>query len=135
MKYENILFKMCLKAIKKDEIPVAALIEKNGKIISKCINKRNKTHNPLAHAEINCIIKAAKKLKDWRLNECTLYVTLEPCHMCKEIIKETRIKCVYYYNENYKQINYQSTFKKINTVNNDFSILLTNFFKEKRNKF
>lgn len=135
MKYENILFKMCLKAIKNDEIPVAALIEKNGKIISKSINKRNKTHNPLAHAEINCIIKAAKKLKDWRLNECILYVTLEPCHMCKEIIKETRIKCVYYYNENYKQINYQSTFKKINTVNNDFSNLLTNFFKEKRNKF
>ena len=74
------------KAIHEDEVPVAALIVHNGKIISISHNKRIKLCDPLAHAEVLCIQKAAKKLKSWNLNDCELYVTLEPCSMCKEII-------------------------------------------------
>ena len=84
------------KAVKKNEVPVAALIVKDGKIIAKAYNKVNKTNNILDHAEIICIRKASRRLNNWRLNECELYVTLEPCSMCSEIIKKSRIGKVYY---------------------------------------
>ncbi len=90
------LNKLVDKAVKKNEVPVAALIVKDGKIISKAYNKVNKTNNILDHAEIICIRKASKRLNNWRLNECELYVTLEPCSMCSEIIKKSRIGKVYY---------------------------------------
>lgn len=130
---EKELNKLLNKALKKSEVPVAALIVKDNKIISKAYNKRNSTKNPLKHAEILAILGAVKKIKDWRLDECEMYVTLEPCHMCREIIKESRIKKVYYYTEKDKKINYKTDFS---LVNNSFSIsckkLLTSFFKELR---
>lgn len=132
-KYEKILYKMALKAFKKGEVPVAAIIVKNEKILAKAYNKRKKSMNPLLHAEIQCIIKAAKKNKDWRLDDCDMYVTLEPCHMCMEVIKEARIKKVYYFINNKKNINFKI---KLSKLNNNYSImytdLLTLFFKKLR---
>ena len=93
--YET-LIKLLEKANKKNEIAVAAVIVKNNKIISSAYNIRNKSHDVTAHAEILAIRKAEKKLKDWRLNGCDLYVTLKPCSMCESIIKEARIDNCYY---------------------------------------
>lgn len=130
--YFDILINLAKKAYIKDEVPVAALIVKNNKIIARSINKKNKSSNLLGHAEISCVIKACKKIKDWRLNDCTMYVTLEPCHMCKEIIKESRIKKVYYLSSANKLINYKTKFIKEIKYKNNYSDLLTNFFENKR---
>lgn len=130
--YFDILINLAKKAYVKDEVPVAALIVKNNKIIARSINKRNKSSNLLGHAEISCIIKACNKIKDWRLNDCTMYVTLEPCHMCKEIIKESRIKKVYYLSSTNKLINYKTKFIKEIKYKNNYSDLLTIFFENKR---
>ncbi len=132
--YYEILLRLAKKAYKNNEIPVSAFIEYNGKIIAKSYNKRYKSSNPLNHAEIRCIIKASKKLKDWRLSDCNLYVTLEPCHMCKEIIKESRIKNVYYLLSSEKNINYKTKFQHIEHYNNkEIKDLLTIFFENLRN--
>ena len=96
-KYINELINLSKKSLKKSEVPIAALIiDENGKIISKAYNTRNIKQQTIKHAEILAIIKANKKLKSWRLNKCTLYVTIEPCDMCKSVIKESRIQNVYY---------------------------------------
>lgn len=128
------LFKMVQKAYKKNEVPIAAVIVKNGKIIFKFHNKKNKTNNPLMHAEIICILKASKKFKSWRLNKCELYTTLEPCEMCKKVIEEARIKNVYYlckrktsWNSNTKYEYIESELKK------EYQTILQQFFKNKRN--
>lgn len=89
-------YKEALKAYHKKEIPVGAVIVKNNKIISKAYNTRQYKYNILGHAEINAIIKAEKKIKDWRLDDCELFVTLEPCEMCEKIIMESRLNKVYY---------------------------------------
>ncbi len=96
-KYINELINLSKKSLKKSEVPIAALIiDENGKIISKAYNTRNIKQQTINHAEILAITKANKKLKSWRLNNCTLYVTIEPCDMCKSVIKESRIQNVYY---------------------------------------
>jgi len=96
-KYINVLFKEVKKAQKKDEVPVAALIvNEKGKVIAKAYNNREKTHLTINHAELICINKANKCMKNKILDTCSLYVTLEPCDMCKSVIKEARIKNVYY---------------------------------------
>lgn len=84
------------KAKNKQEVPVGAIIVKDGKIIARGHNSVEKTKNIMSHAEINVILKAAKKINNWRMNDCELYVTLEPCKMCREVIKRTRIKKVFY---------------------------------------
>lgn len=125
-KIENKLLKLLNKASKSNEIPVAAIIEKNGKIISCGYNKRVKKHDVTSHAEIIAIRKAEKKVKDWRLNGYNIHVTLEPCSMCKTIIKESRLdNCFYYVNKPnsakeyaktniyYKQTNYSKIYEKI----------------------
>ena len=89
------IMKKCLayayKKISKKEIPIAAFIVKNNKIISKKVNNKNVKNNVLGHAEILAIKKATNKLKRWNLNDCELYVTLRPCPMCENIIKEAHI--------------------------------------------
>lgn len=77
--------------LKKDEVPVGAIIVKDNKIIAKAYNKREKKQNALYHAEILAINKACKKLNSFRLNDCTLYVTLEPCPMCAGAIINARL--------------------------------------------
>ena len=88
-------FKEAEKAYKKGEVPVGAVIVKNGKIIGKGYNKKEKTKNALMHAELIAIKNACKKNKDWRLNDCVMYVTLEPCLMCMGAIVESRITNIY----------------------------------------
>ena len=125
------LKKLMNKAIKHNEVPVACIITKNNKIIAKSYNKTVKTNNILDHAEIIAIKKASKKLNNWRLNDCKLYVSLEPCDMCKEIIKKSRISEVIYYSKQ----NGHKTEKDIeyNFKNDkDISNMLTNFFKSIR---
>ncbi len=79
-------------AAAKGEVPVGALIAKNGKIIAEGYNMREQKGNALSHAEIEAINNACKALGDWRLDGCTLYVTLEPCIMCTGAIINARIK-------------------------------------------
>ena len=80
------------KAYKKEEIPVGAVIVKNGEIIARGHNLKELKHDTTKHAEIIAIQKASKKLEAWRLEDCKLYVTLEPCTMCAGAIINSRIK-------------------------------------------
>ncbi len=82
------------KALKKGEVPVGAVIVKDGKIIARGHNLREQKQNALSHAEIECINSACKALNSWRLEDCTLYVTLEPCPMCTGAIINSRISTV-----------------------------------------
>lgn len=84
------------KAAKKGEVPVGAVITYKNKIISCGYNLRESKKNPILHAEMIAIGKACKKMKSWRLDDCDLYVTLEPCPMCAGAIIQSRIKNVYY---------------------------------------
>lgn len=84
------------KAMKKDEVPIGAVIVCDGKIIAKAHNLRNKSQNAINHAEIIAINKACKKLKSWRLENCDIYVTLEPCPMCAGAILNARINNLYF---------------------------------------
>lgn len=89
------------EAIKKakksgEDIPIGAIIVKDGEIISKAVNQREKRQNTIYHAEILAIKRACKKLKNWRLNDCEIYVTLEPCPMCASAILQARISKVYF---------------------------------------
>ena len=119
-----------MKAYRKNEIPVAAIVVRNGKIISKSYNKRNLTNNPLHHAEIICLVKASKKLKTWKLSDCDMYVTLEPCPMCKSVIDESRIRNVYFLSSKSKSIHYKTKYSLCYNI--EFSDLLTSFFKKIR---
>ena len=83
------------KAYKKLEIPVGAVIVKNGEIIAKAYNIKEEKKDTTKHAEILVIQRASKKLGTWRLNECEMYVTLEPCPMCAGAIIQARLKKIY----------------------------------------
>jgi tRNA(adenine34) deaminase len=85
-----------IEAWKKDEVPIGAVIEHEGRIIAAAHNQSRSTNDPTAHAEILAISQAAHALGDWRLNECTLYVTKEPCPMCSGALVIARIKRVFY---------------------------------------
>ena len=84
------------KAYKKDEVPIGAVVVKDGKIIAKAYNKREKSGDATAHAEILAIKKACKKVHDFRLNGCDIYVTLEPCTMCMGAILNARIDNLFF---------------------------------------
>lgn len=83
--------KQAKKAYAREETPIGCVITYEGKIIARGYNKRNEKKNTLAHAEIQAIHKASKVLGDWRLEGCTMYVTLEPCPMCAGAILQARI--------------------------------------------
>ncbi|MBQ6938064.1 MAG: tRNA adenosine(34) deaminase TadA [Clostridia bacterium] len=84
------------KAIEEGEMPVGAVIVRDGQVIATGHNVRNVTHDPTLHAEIVAIRKACEKLGDWRLSDCDLYVTLEPCVMCSGAIINSRMRSVYF---------------------------------------
>ena len=86
--------KMAQKAAVKDEVPIGAVIVYGGRIIAKAHNLRETRRDPLGHAELFAIRKAAKRLGGWRLSGCTLYVTLEPCPMCAGAVINARIDTV-----------------------------------------
>jgi tRNA(adenine34) deaminase len=131
-KYIEILKKMNNLAKNNGDIPVSAIILKENSIISKAYNKKYKNNNPLDHAEIIAIKKACKKLNTNNLIDCTLLVTLKPCNMCKELIKEVRLKNVYYILDNNKEINDTTKYYKINDSESYFNQELIRFFKDKR---
>lgn len=91
VKYMKAALVQARKAAAIDEVPIGCVIVYDGKIIARAYNKRNKNKTTLAHAEILAIAKASKKLGDWRLEGCTMYVTLEPCQMCAGAIVQARM--------------------------------------------
>lgn len=94
-KFMKEALKEAKKAYKKEEIPVGAVIVKNEEIIAKAYNLKESKNSSIAHAEILAIEKANKKLKAWRLENCEMYITLEPCMMCMGAIINSRIKKIY----------------------------------------
>ena len=94
-KYMKLALKEAYKAFDKDEVPIGALIVLDGKVIARAHNLREKKQISTAHAEILAIEKACKKLGTWRLENCELYVTLEPCPMCAGAIIQSRIIPIY----------------------------------------
>lgn len=94
-KFMKMALKEAQKAFDKEEVPIGAIIVKDGKVIAKAHNIKESTNNSCGHAEVLAIQKASKKINDWRLNDCEMYVTLEPCMMCAGAIVQSRIKKVY----------------------------------------
>ena len=93
-KYMKEAIRQAKKAWKMEEVPIGCVIVHEGKIIGRGYNRRTTDKNPLAHAELAAIKKASKKMGDWRLEDCILYVTLEPCQMCSGAIVQARVKRV-----------------------------------------
>lgn len=130
-----------------EEVPIGCVIEREGKIIARGYNRRNIDHSVLKHAEITAIQKACRKLGDWRLEDCTLYVTLEPCQMCAGAIVQARIPRVVIGAMNPKagsagsvvnllqmrEFNHQAEIEK-GVMEEDCSALLSHFFAELRRK-
>lgn len=90
-KFMKEALKQAKKAYQLEEVPIGCVIVQGGKIIARAYNKRNRKKHPLAHAEIIAIHKAAKVVGDWRLEDCTMYITLEPCQMCAGAIVQARV--------------------------------------------
>ncbi len=134
------LIKEAEKSIKSNDVPVAAIITENGEIISKAHNCREKYQSVTKHAEIIALEKACNKKKSWHLDDCEIYITMEPCLMCMNAISQARIKKIHYILENKKYVEIQSKMNnkliknKIEISNKKIDILLKNFFKDKRNK-
>lgn len=126
-------------AFDNDDIPVGAIVVKNGIIIGEGFNTRNRFKSVIGHAEIDAIEMACKHIGDWRLDDCEMYVTLKPCMMCTGTIVESRIKKVYYLcdrtNVHFNCENYLNLFK-IDDSNkiSEYLNLLQLFFENKRNK-
>ncbi|MGL4773323.1 MAG: nucleoside deaminase [Clostridium sp.] len=95
MDYMSLAIEEALKAMEKGEIPVGAVIVKDGKILAVAHNEKEGEKDPTAHAEILAIKKACEELGDWRLNGAEMYVTLEPCPMCASAITQSRISKLY----------------------------------------
>lgn len=128
----KVLLKESKKAYKMSEIPVGAVVVKNGCILSSAHNDRQKKCDVTGHAEVRAIVKAAKKIGDWRLDGCELYVTLEPCDMCRKIIEESRINKVYYLklaNKNSK--NKLTSYQHLSEIE-EYNIMFESFFQKLR---
>ena len=144
-KYMKLALKEANKAYLKKETPIGAVIVYQDKVIARAHNLRETKQNTLAHAEALVIDKACKKLGSWRLEDCDLYVTLEPCVMCSGAIIQSRIKNVYYGAKNKRYGCHVSAVNlfdvefnhKVNIVGGileeECSSIITNFFKELRN--
>lgn len=90
-KYMKEALRQAKKAYALDEVPIGCVIVQNDKIIARGYNRRNTDKNTLAHAELTAIRKASRRTGDWRLEDCTMYVTLEPCQMCAGAIVQCRM--------------------------------------------
>lgn len=135
------------KAFEIGEVPVGAVIVKDDIVLAKSYNKKEKEQTATSHAEINAINKASKKISNWRLNDCEIYVTLEPCPMCASAIKQSRIKKIYYgvsiLDSNTKKIveeilskndNNSLVFQEGNVLKKECLDILQRFFEQKRKK-
>ncbi|MBP9001042.1 MAG: tRNA adenosine(34) deaminase TadA [Lachnospiraceae bacterium] len=147
VKYMREAIRQAKKAKALGEVPIGCVIEYRGKIIGRGYNRRKTDKNTLSHAELNAIRKASKVMGDWRLEECTMYVTLEPCQMCSGAIVQARIPKVVIGCMNPKagcagsilnifdvpQFNHQVETEK-GMLEEECSALLTDFFKELRER-
>ena len=129
------------------DVPIGCVIVHEGKIIARGYNKRNKNKTVLAHAELLAMSKACKKIGDWRLEECTMYITLEPCQMCAGAIVQARIPRVVIGSMNPKagcggsilnllemqEFNHQVNVTR-GVLNQECSEILSDFFRELRRK-
>ncbi len=135
------------KALLIDEVPIGCVIVKDGKVIARGHNKRETNQEVIGHAEIEAIRKANKKLKSWRLVNCDIYITLEPCIMCMGAIIHSRINNVYYGAKDYKGGAVESSINVLEAKNinhhpnveggileDECSLIISNYFKEKRIK-
>ncbi len=146
--YMMIALKEAEKAAKADEVPVGCVIVRNGEVIAKAHNLREKNQQANAHAEMLAIQKASKKLGTWCLQDCDLYVTLEPCMMCTGVIGHARIHKLVYGTADpkggtvdtlvkIKEIPHLKTYPKeivSGVLREECSSILSDFFREKRKK-
>ena len=136
----NIAYDEAIKSYRNDEIPVGCVIVRNNKVISKAHNCKENKKNSIMHAELLAIDRACKKIGDWRLDDCSIYVTLEPCMMCMGAIIESRIRKIYYGTANnneqlYDIIKITSSKFEVSNINDQrCSEILSDFFKNKRKK-
>ncbi|MBQ0008790.1 MAG: tRNA adenosine(34) deaminase TadA [Firmicutes bacterium] len=144
-KFMLLAIKEAEKSASLDEVPVGAIIVKDNKVIARGHNLREKSNDPTSHAEINAIRKACKKLGSWRLEDCTMYVTIEPCSMCAGTLLWTRIKRIVYGACDLKGGALGSSFSlfEVKNINHHPEIvggilqeecgkMMSDFFKEKR---
>ena len=94
IKFMREALKEAKKALAINEVPIGAVIVKDNKIIARAYNEKEKSQDITKHAEITAIRRASKKIANWRLNDCTIYVTLKPCNMCTGAITQARVKRV-----------------------------------------
>lgn len=146
-KYMKEAIRQAKKAAAIGDVPIGCVIVMEDKIIARGYNKRNKKGTVLAHAELDAITKACKKTGDWRLEECTMYITLEPCQMCAGAIVQARIPKVVIGSMNpkagcagsvlnlleMKEFNHQVEVVR-GVLKEECSSLLSGFFKELRQK-
>ena len=146
-RYMRAALRQAEKARNLEEVPIGCVIVHDGKIIGRGYNRRNTDKSTLAHAEILAIKKASKIIGDWRLEECTMYVTLEPCQMCAGAIVQARIPRVVIGSMNPKagccgsilnlleeeRFNHQVMVER-GILEEECSAMLTDFFKELRKK-
>jgi tRNA(adenine34) deaminase len=144
-KYMKEALKLARKAGKLMEVPIGCVIVHDGKIIGRGYNRRNTDKTTLGHAEITAIKRASKVIGDWRLEECTIYITLEPCQMCAGAIVQARIPRVVIGSMNPKagcggsilnilempQFNHVCSVTR-GVLGDECGALLTNFFRELR---
>lgn len=145
--YMKEAIKQGMKAYKIEEVPIGCVIVYKDKIIARAYNKRNSKKNALAHAEILAIQKANKVIGDWRLEDCTMYITLEPCQMCAGAIVQARMERVVIGSMNpkagcagsimnllnIKEFNHQVKITA-GVLEEDCSMMLSSFFKELRQR-
>ncbi len=146
-KYMREAIRQAKKAEALEEVPIGCVIVREGKVIARGYNRRNTDKNTLSHAELNAIRKASKAVGDWRLENCTLYVTLEPCQMCSGAIVQSRMKRVVIGSRNpkagcagsvlnllqVKQFNHQTEITW-DVLEEECSQLLSGFFRKLREK-
>ena len=143
----NLALEEAEKAALEDEVPVGAVIVCDDKVVARAHNQRDKKNLTYAHAEMLAIIKANKKLGSWRMPECDIYITLEPCIMCMGAIIQSRIKNIYYGAKDPKGGAVISSINVLeaNNINHHPNVvggileeqcskIITNYFKNKRKK-
>ena len=147
VKWMKVAFREAEKAFEQDEVPIGAVVVQNGQIVGRGYNQRESLIDPTAHAEIIAITSAANTIKDWRLKDCQLYVTKEPCPMCAGALVNARINMLIFgmYDEkegccgSLYQLCRDNRFKHQLTVKGGImedacTLIIQEFFKKQREK-
>ncbi len=147
IRFMKMAIKEAMKAETFDEVPIGAVIVKDGKVIARAHNKKETKNQATRHAELEAIEKATKKVNNWWLEDCDIYVTLEPCAMCAGALINSRLRSIYFGAYDKKagccgSLYNLPTDKRFNhrlnveggIMEEECASLLTNYFKKKRNK-